>query len=197
MTVNQLIWALLLIGLPAALAFHHIYGARRTADLKRFAEQLGYSYAASDASLESELSMSLPIFENGKQRRFHNVMRGTVRGREVTVFDYRHRVGGALTTLTHNSLLSDLVIGYDKNRQVTYYSMTMVALRAQPVSQPVHERVPGLPGGHTRLERVGTWLVVYRFDRRVPADELQAFIETAVATGAAADTPLQARNALA
>lgn len=76
-------------------------------------------------------------------------------GRDVLVFDYRHGVGGMLTSMTRNSLVADAVIGIERNRKPSWYNITVVALQAPKVAEPSRKPVPGMPGGHTRVERGG------------------------------------------
>lgn len=179
-SVDALIWIAFTVGVPAALAIHYMANARRASVMRRFAAESGFDFEAEDPSLERLGLTRLPILAIGKSRRFLHVLRGETGGREVLVFDYRHRVGGVLTSMTHDSLLADAALGIEKNRKPTWYNMTVVALRAPKVAEPSRVRVPDLPGGHTRLERAGEWLALYRFDRRAPVGELHRLVRHAL-----------------
>jgi hypothetical protein len=179
-TVNQLIWVAFLVGIPLALAVHYLGDARRANAMTAAAKRLRLGFTATDTTLKNLALMRLPIFRVGESPSFRNVLRGQMSGRDVLVFDYRHRVGGLLTSMTHNSLVADAVIGIEKNRKPTWYNMTVVALQAPPVAEPSRKRVPDMPGGHTRVERGDEWLAFYRFDRRVPIAQLPMFVRSAI-----------------
>jgi hypothetical protein len=182
--VDQLIWAAFLVGLPAALALRFLLDRRRAVRMRGFAERAGLAYRGTDPALESLGLMELPIFRIGKDRRFLHVMEGEAEGRRLLVFDYRHRVGGWATTLTDDSILADLALGIERNREPTLYNMTVVALGDRKSAETTRRRLPDMPGGHTRLERGGEWVVVYRFDRTVPASQLERFLRRALETAA-------------
>lgn len=72
---------------------------RRTAQLKEFAEELNFEFHASGADLPSGVS-GLHLFQQGRNSRWKNVMRGTAQNVHVTIFDYRYRTGSGKNSST-------------------------------------------------------------------------------------------------
>ncbi len=178
-SIDQIIWLAFLVGVPIALVLHFVLNARRRKQVEAFARHQGFEFVGEDPGLERTGLVHLPIIQLGCDRRFLNVTRGRIRGREIVLFDYRQRVGGLATTLSKDSILADAFLGIEKNRAPTWYDMSIVALRVPKVSEPDRVRIRGEPG-HTRIERAGEWLAAYRFDRRMPAKRLRHLIELAV-----------------
>ncbi len=182
MDVNTIITLMFAVGIPAGLAIHYFTNASRSSAVRGFAQSIGWEYLSEDSSLARTQITKCPIFEVGQAGRFLNVIRGKSGGVDVVAFDYRHMIGGALSTFTHDSLLGDALLGIQKNRKPTYYNMTVVAARGVRAASTVHEKVPQMSGGHTYLERAGDWAIVYRFDRRVPISGLRDFIQKSIRT---------------
>ena len=79
------------------MAWQYQQEKKRTETLHGVAETLGLSFSEKDEALLNRLR-HFQLFAQGHTQKLRNVMSGTARGIEVTIFDYKYVTGGSKNT---------------------------------------------------------------------------------------------------
>jgi hypothetical protein len=82
------------------LVFNLVRAGRRREAFHRVAEDLGFTFYGKTKEAWRALA-GLPLFDRGHAKRSRNVLKGTARDVELTIFDYHYTTGGGKSSKTH------------------------------------------------------------------------------------------------
>jgi carbonic anhydrase len=181
---------------------------KRTDSLREAAEQLGFSFDPNAEEILNSVFVNFPLFNRGRSRRFQNLLSGG-RGRDqVWLFDYRYVTGhgknrrvprrtvAAYPQAARNLPLFELrpervfekiltMFGYqdiDLREYAEFSNRYLLRGRDEDAIRALFDakRVAVLEGiNNVGVEGEGSCLVVYRYRRRVPPDQLPTFLDQA------------------
>jgi hypothetical protein len=194
----------------------------RKKSLIRALKGTGFVFVGHRSGLSWRQFIGVPLLSGDNGQRFLRVMRGTHKGTEALLFDYRHRASNkrnCATTVTtlrlpfgrvpsfelrdrltsggQSALVRGVQVGFDDHPDFTE-RFEVTGADPKGIRKLLDRRLRCYLlelGQRLCLECSGGYLVLYHFDKIVPAQEIKAFLRRAQRIYAALLQPDEQRKA--
>ena len=112
-------WFIILTGFAFVILITWLLAKKRKEALMRFAQSRGLTYAAEESPMQNTHLSLFPLFQQGHEPTFQNVMQGYVDGQDIKLFDYHYTTGSRKSRSTY----AQTVIVFNIDKELPYFEL--------------------------------------------------------------------------